>query len=232
MPIVGGGRRRTTRKTRRARPVRARSTRSLAVKALKKANQIGKPEFKAIYTHINGFNPYSAGNGYMVLLNGCSTGDGLSSREGRQIRLRSVSINFQHRNNASSVNDFVLRVILFIDLEPHGVAPTGQQLLRTTEGQGLDEAPRNLDNRNRFIILKDKYYQADPYNNSGNIVRTHYHKFVKYKKLNLLTIFNISDVATIADINKGALYCYFYNGDSTAFPPTCFISAVVRFTDN
>lgn len=186
-------------------------------------------EFKAIYTHINGLNPYTGGLGYMVLLNGCSQGTGLSSRQGRVIQLRSVSITLQHRNASGSTGDYPIRVILFIDKEPHGVAPTGAQLLRTTDGQGLDEAPRNLDYRNRFVILKDKWIQGDPFNNNGAL-RTHYHKFVKYRTLNLKTVYDASNNADITDINKGALYCYFFNGDS-AFPPSAWISAVVRFTD-
>lgn len=202
---------------------------NLATKADVRRMIDNSQEFKAIYTHVNGFNPYNGGAGYFVLLNGTSQGDGLSSRDGRQITLRSVSIILQHRNNASATGDYPIRCILFIDREPHGVAPTATDLLRTSEGQGLDEAPRNLDYRNRFIILKDKWIQGDPYNNNGAL-RTHYHKFVKYRKLSLKTVYDASNNADITDINKGALYCFFFNGDS-AFPPSAWISAVVRFTD-
>lgn len=223
---AGGGSRRKARKV-----GMSSDTRKIAVKALKRVNEIGKPEYKAIYTHATALSPYTGGLGYFLLLNGVSQGDGLSSREGRIIRNRSVQINIQHRANASASSNYPIRMILFIDLEPSGSAPTASQLLRTSEGQNLDEAFRNLDNRNRFIILKDKYVQGNNYDNNGSTLLTHYHKWVKFKKLNLLTTFNANNGATIADIQKGALYLFMYQGEPT-YPPSVWVSAVVRFTDN
>lgn len=211
---------------------KAKGGSQLATKADVKRMINSNEEFKAIYTHVETGNPYTGGAGLFTLLNGCSQGDGLSSREGREIRNRSVQIHLKHRYATSAPTyNYTLRAILFIDLEPHGSAPTASNLLRTSEGQGYDEAFRNLDYRNRFVILKDKYLQGDIFDNNGTTFVLHDHQLVKYKKLNLKTTFNSGNAGTIADINKGALYLYLFNAES-ANPMQVFISAVVRFTDN
>lgn len=188
-------------------------------------------EWKAIYSHLGSLDVYNSGNGYFALLNGCNNTSpiGLSTRDGREIRNRSVRIWVSHRGNATATSNYPMRFILFIDLEPHGTAPTAAQLL-TANGGGWDEAPRNLDSRSRFIILKDKFYQANKYDADGTTVITHQHVFVKHMKLNFKTIFNSGTAATIADIERGALYLFMYHGQGTN-TDLAFVSAVVRFTD-
>lgn len=192
-------------------------------------------EFKAIYSTADDVTAYNAGAGRLVLLNGCNQGDGLSSREGREIRIRSVQINIQHRySNASAPTTFnaPLRCLLVLDLEPHGATPVLSDILRITDGQAYDEAPRNLNNRSRFVILKDTTYSEEAYDNAGagTLPIVHNHKFVKYKKLNFDMVFNANNNADITDIIKGALFLCFYNREAT-YPMTVSYSAVVRFTE-
>lgn len=189
-------------------------------------------EFKAIMTNQNSLNLYNGGTGQMILLNGCvnTSPMGLSTRVGREIQNRSVQITISYRVDATSTNDFGIRAIVFIDLDPNGVAPTAVQLLDTASGAGLDEAYRNLVYRNRFVILKDKYLHGPAYNNNGALV-TNYSRLIKYKKLKLNTVFNSGNAGTIADIQKGALYCFLISMDGSGYPPLGFINAVVRFTD-
>lgn len=190
-------------------------------------------EWKAIYTHKEGEDLYNGGVGRMYLLNGCNNTAplGLSSRIGREILNRSVQIHIKHRpsNVAAPSYNFTIRCVLFIDLEPHGVAPTPANLFNTAESQGYDEAFRNLNYRNRFIILKDKFYNLDNYDNNGTLMKFHDHKFC-YQKLNFKTTFNSGTAATIADIEKGALYFWAINAEAT-YSPLIYLSAVVRFTD-
>lgn len=203
------------------------------VKKLEQAQSLlGKPEFKAIYTDLAAQDCYAAGAGLLTLLNGVATGNGISSRDGRKIALKSVQAKLLITQNVNQTNASVLRAILFIDRSPDGTAPTITQVLDTTHGS-RNEAFRNLDYRDRFVILKDKsivFYAHPPYDSAKTEGNYKVWNFIKYKKLKLNTIFDASDTGTIADINAGALYLYLYSTAAT-YPALADICACVRFID-
>lgn len=212
---------------------KSKSNLSKRVSKLEKAQELlGKPEFKAIYTDSAATDTYNGASGSMILLNGLSQGDGISSREGRKVVCKSVQCKLLFTTSASMTNAAVVRAILFIDRSPDGVSPSSSELLDTTHG-ARNEAFRNLDYRERFVILKDKtfvMYAHPPYDSAKTETNYKFMNFVKYKKLKLNTIFDASNNGDITDITNGAIYLYLY-GTSATYPITCDTQSVVRFID-
>lgn len=210
---------------------KAKSNQELTQEVARIKRNVPKPEWKVIYTHGSSIATYVTGLGTFTLINGCNQGDGQSSRDGRQILNKSVEAEVRWSSNTSTVVDNVCRMILFVDMEPHGVAPTAAELLNLSSPSfGPEEAPRNLDNRGRFIILKDKKFISPghpPYSSSAQAyVRTP----IKYRKLNFKTTFDASNNADITDIVRGALYIWVYSA-STTNDPTVDLAAKVRFIE-
>lgn len=136
----------------------------------------------------------------------------------------------------------VARMIVFIDSQPNGSAPTRADLLQEAEPR----SHLNPNNRDRFRILKDKLYTFDPYvykpieigvapNIQGAVAafnRTSY-TIKMYKKLNVETIFNDSNDATIAAINTNALYVFWIGNHApdVNLEVAAKVSLRVRFDD-
>lgn len=212
------------------RPVGIPPTVALNKRVKKLERAANAIEYKVIYTHGSDADCYNAAAGKFFLCNGVNQGDGLSSRDGRQIVNKTIQFQFSIQPHASQTATMRTRMIMFIDLEPQGTAPTIAQVLNTSAA-GPTEAYRNLDYRDRFIILKDRVYNFDPGNNSTGV--NYQHKwFVKYKKLkNLKTIFNSGNAATIADIQKGAIYVWVYDVQGATYPFSFHYNGKLRFID-
>lgn len=197
----------------------------------KKVEYIGRPELKVIDTLPAASNPYSSGNGVFTLLNGCSPGDGISSRDGRKIRIKSVEARVYIGGNSSYTQQSLVRMILFWDKYPNGSATTIDKILEMTDTAfAIPYAPIDLDNRKRFVILKDKQFSLTPAPNGTYTTR----KLVHFKKIKVDkdTVFNNGTAATVADIMSGALYMYVFSDNSNAtYPDTHLVTARVRFTD-
>lgn len=191
-----------------------------------------KPEYKVIYTHTTGTATYAAGAPSFVLLNGCNQGDGQSSRDGRQILNKSVEVMMQWASNVSATTDCVCRAMLFIDLEPHGSTVTAGELLNLSSPSfGVEEAPKNLDYRSRFVIIKDKKFNFVNHPAWSSTAQHRQAVIFKYRKLNFHSLFDASNNADITDITKGALYLMVFANDAT-YAPTVDVAAKVRFIEN
>lgn len=142
-------------------------------------------------------------------------GTDYTNRIGRKIIMKSVYIRGFVRSEPSSTAGQVgtctaqqIRIIIFIDFQPNGTAPSVTDLLTGA----TTVSHLNLNYRDRFKILKDKIIVLDPYivnATSGTSVAaaTNQIKNVKiYKKLNQEVIFNATNGGDIADINSGALW--------------------------
>lgn len=198
----------------------------------KRQSLLGKPEFKAIYTHVASGNTYTGGAGLLTLLNGCTTGSGLSSRDGRQIQNKSVQINCTYVTPAAMTQPCIMRCVVFIDKEPNGSSPTIGKVLDTNQGNA-EETFRNLQYRKRFVILKDQRFVVEAHqgwDTAGAYYKRVVKDPIKYKKLKLNTIFNSGTAGTIADIENGALYIMWFGTEAT-YPVVVDCNAVVRFID-
>lgn len=161
-------------------------------------------------------------SGTMLLLNGIAQGDGAQTRDGAQARFKSVESMANFTLNSSAVNATV-RCVLFIDLQADGVTPTLGSLLDTSGLANPTYASRNLNSRNRYLILKDYVFSM-----SDSSIKSK--NFKHYRKLDLKTVYSTGG-AGIADISSHPLYML-YVSDSSSNNPAITAHHRVRFIDN
>jgi len=157
------------------------------------------------------------------LMNGIATGDDYTNRDGRQVRIKSLQTHIRFLiNPASTTGIAMFRWMLFIDKQPDVGVPLLPDVLDVTTAASID-AFRNLNNRKRFVILKDK---------RGVIALGPGSERVQdyYKKMDLKTVYDGTG-ATDASIDGGALYLMVWT-DQSANIPSCVYATRVRFIDN
>lgn len=157
----------------------------------------------------------------LQLLNGMVRGDDSNTRDGRQIRIKSIQCFFRVNMHASATATTV-RYMIVIDKQPSAAAFTAADLLDTASAAQVD-ALRNLSSRRRFVILKDRRL----------VVNTDYPEkvFRVYKQLDMKTVYDDSDAGSIADIQSNALYLVIITDEATN-TPTCTNNVRIRFIDN
>lgn len=171
-------------------------------------------------------------------------GTDYTNRIGRKIGIKSVYIRGIVGLSAAlttittgvTAQGQLLRLIIFVDMQPNGAAPALADLLNNATAN----AQLNPNNRDRFRVIKDKQWAFGRFQwdttatqtyamTSGNSVAQ-----VKcFKRINLQTIFNAGTAGAIADINSGALYMCWV-GDQAAGTDTAgaaVVSTRVRFYD-
>lgn len=82
-----------------------------------------------------------------------------NGRIGREITVRSIDVTLTIEASAESVIDNLVRIILYLDKQSNGTAATVEQILNL----GNETIPplvahANLENSQRFVILKDSLY--------------------------------------------------------------------------
>jgi len=128
----------------------------------------------------------------------------------------------------------LLRMIVFVDWQPNGARPLGSDLLVANgDGEISSESQINLNNRQRFKILKDKVWAFDPVTTSDTFNRT-VAPIKVFKKVQVETIYGTSTPA-VADIQSGAIYCLFVgseDGTTGRGIGQARITCRARFIDN
>jgi len=137
-------------------------------------------------------------------------GSDMNQRIGRKIHMRSLYIRgtLQRESYAAGNHPACLcRLIVVYDKQPNGAAPIMTDILNAADSV----AHLNLNNRDRFQIIKDKQWSLDAWSLNETVGqfmglsgRCAYPVKI-YKKLNLETIYNAS-AGSIADITSGALW--------------------------
>lgn len=179
--------------------------------------------------------------GTFTLLNGCVQGTDFDERVGRKILCSSVyirgSVVLENANDLSAgvtAGAQQCRMILFVDMQPNAATPATTDLLK----EASPTSQLNLNNRDRFRVLKDKTFFMDPLittaaNASNAFNRTGYNVKV-FRRLNIETIYNSGNVGNIGDISSNAIYM-FWIGTAVAGTDTdsnAKVSTRLRFTDN
>lgn len=124
----------------------------------------------------------------------------------------------------------LIRMIIFVDWQPNGAKPLHTDILAANGGNTDAASQLNLNNRERFKILKDKQWTVDPVLASGAFNRTTIPVKV-FKKVQIDTIFGTSG-GTVADITSGAIYVMFTSLNAVgAQPAAAYISSRVRYMD-
>lgn len=185
------------------------------------------------YSDIAGSNVACDTTGFVTLLNGIAVGDDNTTRDGRQVVITSVHIRgiVFPEDQATGVN--LARWLLVWDKAPNSSTdkPTIAQIL-TAGDNSL--AMTNLDNRERFIILRDKQYPFGYQNNTAtqamNVGQNMY-DINEYVKLNTITTYS-GTVNTLGAIATGALW-FVTTGTAAAGTATkVSFTSRIRYTDN
>lgn len=170
-------------------------------------------------------------------------------------RTRGLSLTFTGNisltgTNAAALSEEFMRFIVFYDRRPNGAVPTPQDLIADTDSSGTQttniRSAVNMNNRDRFIILRDRKVLLPPVGVNGapsalaatlitdmsNDTHSGF-KFMEFIPLKgLETIYNSNGAGTIADISAGALNILVANSDASGSPAWQFTANVrYRFLD-
>lgn len=180
--------------------------------------------------------------GVITLLNGVAQGTDYNARIGRKIVMASIYIRGSiyieatwNKNVNSIIPSQTARLILIYDMQTNGTAPVLTDILNTA-GTEIESAQLNLNNRDRFKILKDKCFAFDACQTdaNGGILGGGMHTdycFKIYKKLKMETIFGGTDAST-GSIVSGALWLLTVGSQPAgATDVNASITSRIRFMD-
>lgn len=201
----------------------------------------GKPTQESKVSDIDTTTINISTTGSFTLLHVPVPGSDMTQRIGRKTWIKNTYIRGRVQTEAAGQTAATTiqttahhaRLIVFVDKQPNGATPAVTDLLK----EALPESQLNLNNRDRFSILRDQCYVFDPYaNNSGvggssesNQVAL-VKEFVKVKQE---CIFNSNTDGDIDNINSGALFM-FWIGSGTAGTNTddnAIVSVRTRYLD-
>lgn len=200
-------------------------------------------ELKAYDIAVGTINVSTTGS--FTVLHLPQAGADINQRVGRKTLIKKFYIRGRCQTEASSqsaattINTVALqaRCIVFVDKQPNGAAPAVADLLVSADPASM----LNINNRDRFSVLKDETFEFDPYaaNSTTGASQCNQIKPIKiFRKfprgMGIETVFNATNGGTIADINSGALYM-FWLGSSAAGTNTdvnITLSTRVRYADD
>jgi len=211
-------------KARRLRGVRA-AVRSYSARVKGPVALRPGPELK--FVDVAQANYVADTTGTVTLLNGVAVGDDYTSRDGRQITIKSVQVRGRCQPIDAGTLPTHARVLLVWDNAASGGAPTIAQILSASTSNSFPL----VDNQARFTILRDMSFfvggvsntatQAYAMSPTGHIVDT-------YLRIGQITQFNGTGATNIAN---GALYMVTI-GDQAAGDGAQFSLATrVRFSE-
>lgn len=165
-----------------------------------------------------------------ILLNGVQTGAGFFNRVGSRIEMKNLHIRGNVNNKATATSGQG-RLIIVYDRQPTGALPAISDILQARDQTGAATTATvseiNLDNRDRFTIVRDMQFYLPPCTNTAGVLTNgpqfpgqddqqfDINTFIKLKGL-ACHFKSSSNPTTIADIATGALYaCFVGNPDNT-----------------
>lgn len=149
-----------------------------------------------------------AGTASLELLNGLTQGTDSTTRIGRKVCMRSIQgrWTFTLQNTAGGVFPAgvvggQVRLLIVYDKQSNGVAPVATDILQGGATTQL-VSPINLNNRERFVVLIDKFVTLDPNNMQSATIK--FYKKMPRKAEDV--IFNAGNAGTVGDIQTGSVY--------------------------
>lgn len=207
-----------------------------------------KPELKCVdFGETQNFDQASAG--VVRLINGIGAGTDFYQRVGRKVKLASVMLKGHvtlispGTGATASSESYPIRVAIVYDDQPNGSTPVVSDIFQAVDAAGSATSsspytPVNLNNRDRFTILKDWTMCLKPIANTGTagsygdgMHGTRDLNF--YKKVNFDQIFGTTGSA-IAAITTGAIYVVYYQlqaAQANGINATIRYQSRVRYTD-
>lgn len=159
--------------------------------------------------------------GSFFLLNGIGAGTGFNERVGRKIKIKTIQLNITVL--VGSVVPARCRLMVVIDRQANGVAPTLGNILDTTLISSPSKAFMNLDNRARFSVIWDKKFTLD----TTTYTLRDFNVFKK--KLIDVTYNGITN--GIGSIATNSLYLVAMSDAAAANAPALVCGSRIRYTD-
>lgn len=232
--------------------------RTLPIQGATRSARTNSSEVKSVDAQwTNLYTGTTAAGGAIVTLNAVTAGAGFWNRIGRKIEMKSIEMRgtISTGNNSLLVSKIFdpqfLRFMIVYDKQPNGAIPVTSDILLDYSSTGgtttLSSSGINLNNRDRFVILRDKkmvtpWLKTDP--TTAGVIDGEYqtdqcnwcptiHMYVPLK--GIITQFK-SDTSppTIGDIATGALYLFLYTSDSPDGQQSCWYfngTSRLRFYD-
>lgn len=154
----------------------------------------------------------------VVLLNGLTIGANAYQRIGRKVLNKSIHVrgDVSWFQAGSAATDF-MRILLVYDKQSDGAAPTFAQVIQSVAAGGGTASGAaeffNLDNVDRFVVLRDFKYKVDTGGAGSTLVQTGGAqtecKWIidEHVKADLPTIYSAtSNAGTVADILSGGIF--------------------------
>lgn len=163
-------------------------------------------------------------------------GAGESQRVGRKVVIRKIMFRGEATLNeyagtteadASAANR--VRIIFYVDKQCNGAAATAGDILATATP--VSNGFNNLNNRDRFLILKDKFIDLNPMalaKGTTNYVRPRVNKSMFFARSCELPIEYSSTTGAITEIRSNNIGCLII-ADSAATGFACAVTGTVRF---
>lgn len=162
-----------------------------------------------------------------TLINGVATGDDYNTRDGRRIVMKGLTLKFGLFDNGTTGPADFCRVMVILDKQANGAVCTSAQLFTAN----TPISPMNLDNRERFKILKDWCIGTDYGAYAAGVITngaTKMHVVKTYIPMDIPVTYSGTG-ATIASIATNALYLVYQAKNSNT--TTIYYNARVRFTE-
>lgn len=158
----------------------------------------------------------------LQLINGLDDGDTQSDRQGDSVRFKSLQADIElTRGNV----DTVVRLMWVIDTKPNQSSIPAFTDIINPVGTNPVIGVRNLDNRTRFVILKDKCVTLSAGTSTTK-------QLSWYKRLDMKTFYT-TDASDVTGIQQHSLY-FIFCSDQVPGDGASPISAVnrLRYIDN
>lgn len=168
--------------------------------------------------------------GSVTALNLTAVGDDNTTRDGRQIIVTSCHIRGLITNQDASTATSLARWLLVWDKQPNGAIATIANILAAA----TSISSTNLNNRERFVILRDKQYgvgQIDTTATQTYTIAPGVHECNEYVKINARTTYG-GTAADIASVATGALLLVTIGNQAAASGAQLTAATRVRFTDS
>lgn len=166
--------------------------------------------------------------GSVTALNLIAVGDDNTTRDGRQVMIKSLQVRGIVKSQDNHVNAGGARIIFVWDnANNSGGIATIAQIMTAVNANSFPL----VDNANRFTILSDQYYAMGAYNTTATTATSAAPFPVSlYKKINQITQYS-GTTAAIGSIQNGALLMVTVGTQAAADGATFSVATRVRFTD-
>lgn len=186
----------------------------------------GRDELKVID------NPAISGggsaSGTLVLLNGVAQGTDYTQRIGRKILLKSLLFRFSVFPSATASSGEITRLMIIYDCQTNAATPVVTDVLNSA----IYNSPMNLNNRDRFKILVDKFFTTGAVTYTTGVVSAGMavpRQYKVFKKMSMEEIFGGTG-NTVGSINTGGIFALIITQDNSKI--VYVADSRIRFIDS